>query len=578
MKKRGSVLLLRIFTVVTMAVFLCYVITTLVFSKLGSDAFADIKIDEMLEKTRYIAEITAPYIEGRMTDDRYRYMLGDGSDIWGAAVYAYDANKNLVMRVAEADTANTRRLAEKYLPDVLAGKFVRDTDGIVIGCPAVSSFGNVIGAVFMVKPLTEVRAAAATVKRALVLSCVLSVAAMIIPIFIVSEKIVKPITKMNEAAKAMAVGNYSVSADVKGRSEIASLGRSLNELARSLSDTVGELKAERNKLKSILDGIDDGVLAFNSRYALVQFNPAAIRLMGGKDRVPIDCHIMKELIDNIKQMNGDSESYSFELTRADKVLHFSVSRLSAKSAEDITFIVLIHDVTEAARYEQSRKDYVANVSHELRTPIASIKSISEAFSDGLIPKENEQKYYGYLLSESSRLSRLINDLLELSRIQSGKVASPKRKTDVYDIIMGVADRYSVVAGEKNMVIVPECDERIQKAYTNDDRVEQVLIILVDNAIKHSESDSIIIRAVAGEESIIVSVINDGSIDENDIEHIFERFYKADRAHSSEGTGLGLSIASEIMEMLGEKLWVESENGVVNFSFTLKRADRVNENE
>ena len=106
----------------------------------------------------------------------------------------------------------------------------------------------------------------------------------------------------------------------------------------------------------------------------------------------------------------------------------------------------------------------------------------------------------------------------------------------------------------------------------------MLIILVDNAIKHSESENIIIRAAAGEESIIVSVINDGSIGENDIEHIFERFYKADRAHSSEGTGLGLSIASEIMEMLGEKLWVESENGVVNFSFTLKRADRVDENE
>jgi len=169
------------------------------------------------------------------------------------------------------------------------------------------------------------------------------------------------------------------------------------------------------------------------------------------------------------------------------------------------------------------------------------------------------------------LSRLIDDLLELSRMQSGKLSMAKRKMDVYETVMGVADRFSRTAEENGVALITECPEDIDKVYSNEDRIEQVLIILIDNAIKHSNTENVIVRAQEiNTTQITVSVENSGSISDEDMPHLFERFYKADRSHSGGGSGLGLSIASEIMALLNEKLWVTSENGKVTFAFTLAR--------
>ena len=225
---------------------------------------------------------------------------------------------------------------------------------------------------------------------------------------------------------------------------------------------------------------------------------------------------------------------------------------------------------ELQENEKMKNDFISSVSHELRTPLASIRSLSDALSDGLIKKEDDRKrYYGYIQKESMRLSRLIDDLLELSRLQSGTIALTKQRMDVQEILYDVAQRYESAAQERGLSIRLNVADPFPEVYGNPDRTEQVLIILLDNAIKHGSADEpLALGAEISGDKVLVHVSNAGTIAEEDIAHLFERFYKADRSHSGEGTGLGLSIAQEIMSLLDEKIWAQNRNGRVEFTFTL----------
>ena len=238
--------------------------------------------------------------------------------------------------------------------------------------------------------------------------------------------------------------------------------------------------------------------------------------------------------------------------------------------------MLIRDITEASRLEQTRTEYVANVSHELRTPIASIRGLADALNDGMVKKdEDKARYYGYILRESMRLSRLIDDLLELSRLQSGTIALKKQFISINELIEDVADRYVSAAREKGLNVEIDIGEPY-KVYTNPDRAEQVLVALTDNAIKYGYSGTLRFSAEKKGDSLYISVSNPGSIADEDIDHVFERFYKADKSHAGQGTGLGLSIVYEVLDLLGERIWVKSENGTVTFTFTLStvRPDKI----
>ena len=562
-------ILIRILFIVSASILICYALVSVVFSSLGLSAFVNLEVSTMNKHCRYIATLTNQYFEKRMTDDRYLFMLGEDSNIWNASVYVFDASGNLVIRSDNNTTEKDLEAIAPYLDKVLSGEDVQVANGIITGAPVNSTFHNVTGAVFMIKPISDVYRAMTSIKDALRVAFVMAFLVVILPIYlVVSITLANPIKRMISAAEQMAAGDYKTIPDIKGNGELAVLGRSLNELSRSLNKTIGDLQAERNLLNEILSGMEDGVIAFDINMRMVRHNPAAARLLGGDDKLPYDSDVMRTIIDHIPQIEGDNSSVVFNTDCGDRLLHIRMNLIHSEQGKSFV-LVLLHDATESARYEQSRRDYVANVSHELRTPVANIKNISEALCDGIVAQDELQKYYKHLYKESDRLSRLINDLLELSRMQSGKLSLSKRKTNLYEIILDVADRFSRTAQEAGRVLTADCPIDIPFVYTNEDRIEQVLIILIDNAVKHSESEEIIIRAeTISASQITVSVINEGEIAEEDLPHLFERFYKADRSHSGGGSGLGLSIASEIMALLNEELWVTSENGIVTFAFTL----------
>ena len=565
-------ILRRIVVIILLSVLLSAVLTTAAFYYSGGRVFSGIKAKELRPRAEYLANITAEYLQGLITKESYERSIGRGFKVWDASMYAYDACGDLFAYPASEDSTVNKDAISGLLQNVLKGESVyspntKNHAGVLIGEPVVSRFGNVIGALFLVKPLNELNAAMGSLIYALIISMIASSLIMILPAYLGSRSIVRPIRQMNVTANAMAGGNFTAKAEEEGTDELVQLGRSLNHLSAALSATISDLTLEKNRLHAVINGIGEGIIAIDAEGKIIKTNSAALRLLGDSYADDITAlPAYRQAAEDIGCVLG-GETVSKELKVRDRILRVAITPLTDGGRGEGA-VMLIRDITEASRLEQTRTEYVANVSHELRTPIASIRGLADALNDGLVKKdEDKARYYGYILRESMRLSRLIDDLLELSRLQSGTIAFKKQFISINELIEDVADRYVSAAREKGLNVEIDIGEPY-KVYTNPDRAEQVLVALTDNAIKYGYSGTLRFSAEKKGDSLYISVSNPGSIADEDIDHVFERFYKADKAHAGQGTGLGLSIVNEVLELLGERIWVKSENGTVTFTFTL----------
>ena len=565
-------ILRRIVVIILLSVLLSAVLTTAAFYYSGGRVFSGIKAKELRPRAEYLANITAEYLQGLITKETYERSIGRGFKVWDASMYAYDACGDLFAYPASEDSTVNKDAISGLLQNVLKGETVyspntKNHAGVLIGEPVVSRFGNVIGALFLVKPLNELNAAMGSLIYALIISMIASSLIMILPAYLGSRSIVRPIRQMNVTANAMAGGNFTAKAEEEGTDELVQLGRSLNHLSAALSATISDLTLEKNRLHAVINGIGEGIIAIDAEGKIIKTNSAALRLLGDSYADDITAlPAYRQAAEDIGCVLG-GETVSKELKVRDRILRVAITPLTDGGRGEGA-VMLIRDITEASRLEQTRTEYVANVSHELRTPIASIRGLADALNDGLVKKdEDKARYYGYILRESMRLSRLIDDLLELSRLQSGTIAFKKQFISINELIEDVADRYVSAAREKGLNVEIDIGEPY-KVYTNPDRAEQVLVALTDNAIKYGDSGTLRFSAEKKGDSLYISVSNPGSIADEDIDHVFERFYKADKAHAGQGTGLGLSIVNEVLELLGERIWVKSENGTVTFTFTL----------
>ena len=565
-------ILRRIVVIILLSVLLSAVLTTAAFYYSGGRVFSGIKAKELRPRAEYLANITAEYLQGLITKETYERSIGRGFKVWDASMYAYDACGDLFAYPANEDSTVNKDAISGLLQNVLKGESVyspntKNHAGVLIGEPVVSRFGNVIGALFLVKPLNELNAAMGSLIYALIISMIASSLIMILPAYLGSRSIVRPIRQMNVTANAMAGGNFTAKAEEEGTDELVQLGRSLNHLSAALSATISDLTLEKNRLHAVINGIGEGIIAIDAEGKIIKTNSAALRLLGGSYADDITAlPAYRQAAEDIDCVLG-GETVSKELKVRDRILRVAITPLTDGGRGEGA-VMLIRDITEASRLEQTRTEYVANVSHELRTPIASIRGLADALNDGLVKKdEDKARYYGYILRESMRLSRLIDDLLELSRLQSGTIAFKKQFISINELIEDVADRYVSAAREKGLNVEIDIGEPY-KVYTNPDRAEQVLVALTDNAIKYGDSGTLRFSAEKKGDSLYISVSNPGSIADEDIDHVFERFYKADKSHAGQGTGLGLSIVNEVLELLGERIWVKSENGTVTFTFTL----------
>ena len=423
----------------------------------------------------------------------------------------------------------------------------------------------------------------------LLLSTLAAALAMMVPTIFFVEVITEPLQEVNQIAKEYGRGNLKIRANENHIGEAGELAASFNSMADKLSKSINELTNERNKLENIFNVISEGIMVFN-RDGTVTFSndkmsdifskvPRKNNFVEKLQIVPFegfweDLASCMETGENRKKVE-ESKNYAYEYTL--------VPRYDANDSEVcIGATGFFRDITEEHKLDLTRRDYVANISHELRTPLQTLRGLIEPLADGMVKKdEDRMRYYDIILNETLRLSRLIDDMLELSKLQSGTLAFQMYPFDMNEVLDSILTRFTPVMKDAGLFFsVHNTTGKLPTVMGNPDRVNQILVILLDNAKKYTPSGgSITITSDYSEEigKVFISVSDTGQgIHEYDINHIFERFFKADRARGKKGTGLGLSIAKELLTYMGEDITVESEYGKgTKFTFTLKKAEAAN---
>ena len=351
--------------------------------------------------------------------------------------------------------------------------------------------------------------------------------------------------------------------------EIGTLASSFFELTNQLNHQITDLKNERMKLAAILTNMTDGAILVNSEGIVTLINPAARHLFGfyediaSSPRTLIEIVRAHEIVNvwNLCQQSNQQQTVSFETPINRDYLQVIGTRLKP-SLPEFT-LLLFQNLTTQRKLETVRRDFVSNVSHELRTPLASLKALTETLQQGaLTDPPAAQRFLSQMDDEIDNLTQMVQELLELSRIESGKVPLLKKEITPFAVIDPAVKRMTLQAQRSSLELLNASPETLPEIAVDSSRLQQVLVNLIHNAIKFTPPGGRIeVSAHAEEKFVIFSVQDSGiGIPPDDLARIFERFYKADRARTSGGTGLGLSICRHLVEAHGGKIWAESRPG------------------
>ncbi len=590
-KNHHSVLFVRLFSVVVLMILMTALFTTGIYTYIARNLFTQIKEDELLRKANSVTNIIdesrgeLPVLKQMFS----LFTLDEASDsLLGAHMLVVDAHGEMVFQSDNLpNKVSAKDLAEAAKAVLTQGVMrtaqipaLKHTSMVGVGVPVVVD-DQVKGAVILLVPAYEALLAMSSLNGALMVSLMLSLPLTAVIVFYVIGRVVNPLRQMTFVATHMAGGDFTRRADVSQRGEVGELGTALNYLSKELSRNISTLTLERNRLKQTINGLSEGIVAVDRLIHVTHFNPAVQRLFKGpKPALTADERL--ELIpdgaiwDDFRSVVEKGESISRPVNLRDRVIMIHIAPVHNEQDEIMGAVGLFSDITESERLERTRRDYVANVSHEMRTPLTAMRALLEPLSEGMVQsEETKERYYAIMLRETMRLSRLINDLLELSRLQSGALALSAERVRLQDVFAELQDKYEPIAEDNRLAFV--MDEKLMACpdvFSNPDRLEQVLVILIDNAIKYTnDGGTVRLSADWDDERVRLCVSDTGiGIDEKDLPYVFDRFYKVDKAHSGLGSGLGLSIAKELLKLMGEEISVASKVGEGSaFSFTVKRA-------
>jgi two-component system, OmpR family, phosphate regulon sensor histidine kinase PhoR len=347
----------------------------------------------------------------------------------------------------------------------------------------------------------------------------------------------------------------------------------LNELLRSSADSFSRSVALASKdkahLLTILSSMSDGLVAIDSQQRVTLVNQAALDFLGsGLDQATgkplyesISVPALLEVVHEV-MLTGQQKTVQAGPVQG-KYLEITLCRLPADRAGGM--VIVIHDITESHRYEDLRKEFVANVSHELRTPLTMIKGFVETLRDGAIDdRPRALEYLATVERHSDQLANLVNDLLDLSRLDSGADIVASAPVYIDAVLRRVEEITRTAADKKRHALSFNAVPGLPAVLGNSDYLQRALANLVENAIKYTkDGGEISVSAAQHNGQIAVEVRDTGiGIPPEDLSRIFERFYRVDRSRSREmgGTGLGLSIVKHIVQNHGGSVDVASTIG------------------
>lgn len=465
-------------------------------------------------------------------------------------------------------------------PEAVAA-LVRVRDGLVFAAAPVLLDGKPVAVVQLSVPTTWVWIQLRGMIPNLALALVIGLLVAWVLGTRLARSLVEPIDELTRVASEMSAGNLNLGVRPRGRDEIARLGEMFNRMADRLRTTITTLSAEQTKLAAVVSGMVDGVVATDRHGTIVLANRAAVELLGwpsatgnGPPSAAAPGPRLRAILDDAAAHGRISAEELPPSETRDRLVEVHCAPILEDGGEAMGAVAVLRDVTDLRRLERARRELTANVSHELRTPLTSIKGFAETLLGGAIRDERTARHFLEIIDkETNRLVKLVDDLVDLSRLESKRISLELAQVDVGDLVQDTLARLRPLAGRRELESRPTGADVTVLA--DRDRLAQVLTNLVDNAIKFTPEDGRIAigwRTLNGE--VEVTVVDTGpGIAASDLPHVFERFYKADRARPAVpgGSGLGLAIAKHIVEAHGGRIRVASTPGTgTTFAFTLPR--------
>lgn len=509
----------------------------------SSNSITDIKIYSPQFIILGISDNTLQRMVGQITND---------NDVR----HAYLQGQQVTRQIIDSQTEDRQY---KIVEPVYAG----DNDSTIVGLISLES--NIESVYNQVDDISLV----------FIRSSIVAIIASLILAHLISRAITKPIKEMQTQTKQIADGDYSGSLVVHGEDELGQLAKLINDLSDDVSEAQEWIESERRRLHSVLTHMTDGVVATDRRGLITTINDMAQSMLNctqedvlGKKLTTVldleDNFRMREIITQERDIAVEESALGESL-----ILRASFSVIQRESGFISGYVCVLHDITEQKRIDEERKQFVSNVSHELRTPLTSLRSYIEALSDGAWKDpELAPRFLEVTQGETDRMIRMVQDLLHLSRIDSGKSDLELEIIDVKELFEHVLRRFDMLVNSN------EYDQKIysiksqimidsQFIEADSDRFIQVLDNLLNNAIKYSPDGGIItgkLRLNGQGDCVILSIADEGmGIPKSDLQKVFSRFYRVDRARSRAmgGSGLGLAISKEVIEQHGGKIWARS---------------------
>lgn len=434
----------------------------------------------------------------------------------------------------------------------------------------IKANGEIIGAIYLIAEKENVYSQMKTINNIFASGTAISLAITAILVVLLARTITKPISDMRKQALAMAKGNFSRKVKVYGNDEIGQLAFSFNNLTKKLQEAQATTEGERRKLSSVLSFMTDGVISTDRKGRVILINDAAEDMLSVSRETILSTPIISLL--NLENeylfedllVQKDSVILDYSTRSKPYILRANFSVIQKETGFFNGLIVVLHDITEQEKIDMERREFVANVSHELRTPLTTMRSYLEALAEGAWQDEEiAPNFLKVTQNETERMIRLVNDLLQLSKMDTKDYKLTTEWINFVDFYNRIIDRFEMtknqnVSFERQLLKEPVFVE------LDEDKLTQVLDNIISNALKYSpEGGKVTFKMEEKNDQIVISVSDQGvGIPKKNIEKIFERFYRVDKARSRKlgGTGLGLAIAKEMVEAHGGKIWAESIEG------------------
>lgn len=496
-------------------------------------------------------------IEIRVVDNRYRILAT--SDTENQLIVGQKSTENLVRKSITAANPYDEVKLDRGTGDRVW----------VLSSPIVSK-GEVIGTVYLESNIESVYKQMTEINRILAGGTAMSLAITVILGIFIAQTITRPIADMRRQAQAMAKGNFSRKVRVYGNDEIGQLAISFNHLTNRLQEAQSTTEGERRKLASVLSNMTDGVIATDRKGRIILINDPALRLL----RVPRELVLQRPIssvlgIDSqyaFEDLIHMKESINLDFSTPERpyILRANFSVIQKETGFVNGLITVVHDNTEQEKIDMERREFVANVSHELRTPLTTMRSYLEALADGAWQdKELAPTFLKTTQTETERMIRLVNDLLQLSKMDSRDYDLNTEMVEFNKFFNRIIDRFEM--SKSNNVnlqrLLPDAQYFVE---IDTDKLTQVIDNIISNALKYSPDGGNVRFGVIVQDGFLKVMISDDGmgIPKENVERIFDRFYRVDRARarSMGGTGLGLAIAREMIEAHGGLIWAESEEG------------------